>query len=129
MHADVVKDLQCLGDVTKSMNEIEEAATRFILAEYGMSHCQTLTEARVISWKRKMERNVLEPPKLKSLPPTLAAFQENVKRAPLAVATMKYSFNPYPHPSSVMIMTGISQKGLIFCYQSSLQRERRWPRS
>ena len=40
-----VKDLQCLGDVTKSIDEIEAAATRFLLAVYGMPQCQNLTEA------------------------------------------------------------------------------------
>ena len=97
-HADAVKDLQCLGDVTKNMDEIEAAATRFLLAVYGMPQCQNLTEARVLSWERKMGRNVLEPPKLKTLPPTQIAFRENVKRAHLAAATMKFSHNPDPPP-------------------------------
>ena len=39
-----VKNLQCLGDVTKSIDEIEAAATRFLLAVYGMPQCQNLTE-------------------------------------------------------------------------------------
>ena len=38
-----VKNLQCLGDVTKSIDEIEAAATRFLLAVYGMPQCQNLT--------------------------------------------------------------------------------------
>ena len=47
-----------------------------------------------------MGRIVLEPPKLKSLPPTVAAFQQNVLRAHLAAAIMKGSLNPDPPPLS-----------------------------
>ena len=95
---EVVKNLQCLGDITKDLREVEEAASNFMLAVYGFSQCSSLTEARVLSWQRKMRRNVLEPPKLKSLPPTQPTFNENVKRAHLAAAVMKHSLQPDPPP-------------------------------
>ena len=49
-----------------------------------------------IMGEKKMARNVLEPPKLKSLPPTEVLFRQNVLRAHLAAATMKVCLNPDP---------------------------------
>ena len=43
-----------------------------------------------------MALNVLEPPKLKSLPPTEVLFRQNVLRVHLAAATMKVCLNPDP---------------------------------
>ena len=43
-----------------------------------------------------MQKNSLEAPKLCSLPPTEAAFRENVLRAHYAAAIMKSSLNPDP---------------------------------
>ena len=80
--------------------DIQRASSKFILSCYGLSACADLTEARVRSWERKMGRNVLEPPKLKSLPPTVEAFNQNVLRAHLAASIMKGSLNPDPPPLS-----------------------------
>ena len=43
-----------------------------------------------------MARNVLEPPKLKSLPPTEIPFRQNVLRAHIVAVIMKGSLNPDP---------------------------------
>ena len=61
-------------------------ARAFILACYSMRDCTSLNEARFLVWKNKMKRNSIESPKLCSLPPTEAAFSENVLRAHIAVA-------------------------------------------
>jgi hypothetical protein len=64
-------------------------ARAFILACYNMRDCASLNMARVQVWKNKMKRNSIEPPKLCSLPPTEAAFRENVLRAHMAVAVWR----------------------------------------
>ena len=61
-------------------------ARAFILACYNTLDCASLNVARVQVWKNKMKRKSIEPPKLCSLPPTEAAFQQNALRAHMAVA-------------------------------------------
>ena len=75
---------------------ILEAATKFVLLCYGLNDCADINEARVRSWERKMSRNVLEPPKLRSLPPTKEAFYQNVLHVHFAAAVMKGSLQPDP---------------------------------
>ena len=80
-----------LGDSSLSRSDyplIYEEATRFMLECYGLSNCDGLHDARVKAWEKKIKRNALEAPKLCPLPPTEAAFKQNVLRAHLATATM-----------------------------------------
>ena len=85
-----------MGDITKDVDTIQKACSWFLLQCYHLPECLDLNEARVRSWEKKMARNVLEPPKLKSLPPTEVSFRQNVLRAHLAAATMTGSLNPDP---------------------------------
>ena len=66
-----------------------EEARAFILACYNMNDCTSFNVARVKVWQNKMKRNVLQTPKLCSLPPTDAAFRENALRGHLAVVTWR----------------------------------------
>ena len=93
--------------------DIQRASSKFILSCYGLSACADLTEARVRSWERKMGRNVLEPPKLKSLPPTIVAFHHNVLRAHQAAAIMKGSLNPDPPHYFQRTMDGTLPQAMI----------------
>ena len=72
-----------LGDATLSTNSyirmVGEAA-KFMLTCYNNSK-KTLTDARIDTWKLKMRKSMLDPPKLCSLTPTSAAFHQNVLRA------------------------------------------------
>ena len=95
-YKETISQLKCLGDISADLNAIHKAAVETTLCHYGMSRFQTLCEARVVSWERKMARNALEPPKLCSLPPTDISFQQNVLRAHLAAAYMKSSLDPDP---------------------------------
>ena len=76
--------------------EMFDEARQFILECYGMGNYPNLHDARVQAWEKKMKRNSLVPPKLCALPPTEAAFQQNVLRAHLAAATMFDCHNPSP---------------------------------
>ena len=68
-----------------------------------------MTDTRIAVWKQKMCRGVLDPPKLCSLPPTSAAFMENVLRAHLQVAIW-YSATLGDPPSLNPLDYGWSQK-------------------
>ena len=63
-----------------------EEATQFVLACYSMLGKSSLTDARVETWTNKMRRCTLESPKLSSLPPTSAAFNQNALRAHFQLA-------------------------------------------
>ena len=91
--------LKHLGDSSlkkPAYTEMFDEARQFILECYGMGNCPSLHDARVQAWEKKMKRNSLVPPKLCALPPTEAAFQQNVLRAHLAAATMFDCHNPSP---------------------------------
>ena len=61
-YKETISELKVLGDSTYNMSLIQKAATDTTLCHYGMSQCSTLSEARALSWERKMARNALEPP-------------------------------------------------------------------
>ena len=91
--------LKNLGDSSPkkpAYTEMFDEARQFILECYGMGNCPSLHDARVLAWETKMKRNSLVPPKLCALPPTEAAFQQNVLRAHLAAATMFNCHNLSP---------------------------------
>jgi hypothetical protein len=46
--------LNCLGETTSSLVDVLSQATSFILACYGQSRCQTLTQARQKVWTSKV---------------------------------------------------------------------------
>ena len=90
--------MNLLGDPTlpvASYPRMTQEATRFMLACYNMPG-NTMTAARVESWKMKMRKTTLEQPKLCSLPPTDAAFHENVLRAHFQLATWRSALQTDP---------------------------------
>ena len=90
---------QLLGDPTLPFENYDgmlKEAQVFILACYSMADQESLTDARILCWKKKMGRGVLEPPKLCSLPPTIAAFHMNALRAHLQVAVWLTALEPDP---------------------------------
>ena len=86
-----VKSNQCslhlLGDVDASMEDITIQATAFICRCCNIPDVATMTEARIKAWLTKTgSKSALKLPKLCSLPPTMEAFKENIKRAHLQCA-------------------------------------------
>jgi hypothetical protein len=88
------------GDRSHPLSEIASQATTFILAYYGQTRSQSLTEACQKVWASKVDRSVSGVPKLASLPPTDQAFNENVARAHLQIAFWRNALQPKP-PESV----------------------------
>ena len=125
-YKEIISELKVLGDSTYNISLVQKAATDTTLCHYGLSQCSTLSEARVISWERKMARNGLEPPKLCSLPPTDTSFKENVLRAHLAAAIMKSSLDSDPLTLTLNSMDGIPMKDLTSYYQLLHQKELTW---
>ena len=80
-----------IGDVATDIKSVEAQATAFICAAYGKStqYCTSMTECRVKVWRSKTGRIGASSVKLCSLPPTTAAFIQNVHRCHLQVATWK----------------------------------------
>ena len=75
--------LSLLGDINVPWPDVIRQATQFAVATYGQKTYHTLCEARSKIWKTKLGNGSSTMPKLCSLPPTDAAFQENLKRAHL----------------------------------------------
>lgn len=73
--------LSLLGDERAEMNDVIEQATSFISACYGQHGCKQMSETRVKVWASKASTGSVTAPNLRILPPTTAAFLENVKRA------------------------------------------------
>lgn len=79
-----------VGLSKSSHTAVLQQASTFMLACYGQSKSQSMTEARHKVWKAKLSHNPVAP-RLKSLPPTNEAFQENVMRAHLQVAAWRHA--------------------------------------
>ena len=56
--------LDHLGNMGKSLQDVYQQATPFILPCYGLSKCQTTTEGRQRKWSLKMGKRVGVAPKL-----------------------------------------------------------------
>lgn len=80
-------------DQVQVSNRVEQA-TKFMLACYGQSTCQTMTDARKKVWSSKVGRSNASAPKLCSLPPTTEAFVENVARAHLQLIVWRNALEP-----------------------------------
>ena len=73
--------ISLLGDLNAPMEDIIKQATDFMCRCYNNLDATTMTEARITAWLTKTGRkSALRIPKLCSLPPTIEAFEENVKR-------------------------------------------------
>ena len=91
--------LSLLGDVNANMKEITKQATAFLCMCYNnVPNEATMTEARIKVWLSKTGRkSASKVPKLCSLPPTIEAFQENVKRAHFQCAIWKTALQEPTH--------------------------------
>ena len=79
--------LSLLGKLEENFDDVMNQATRFIASCYSVQGVSNMTEARLKVWNRKaMKKTANKAPPLCSLPPTTAAFKENVKRAHLQAA-------------------------------------------
>ena len=81
--------LQMLGGGS-SLKDIAAECTQFIAACYGSKKRDSMSQARIDVWSRKMAKPKLsKAPELKSLPPTTEAFEQNVRRAHIQTAIWK----------------------------------------
>ena len=85
-YKETITQLRCLSDTSADLNVVKRAAIDTTLCHYGMGRLQTLCEARVVSWERKMAHITLEPLKLCSLPLTDTSFEKKFYKAHLAAA-------------------------------------------
>ncbi len=81
--------LDLLGDVNATWSDILQQAFHFTAACYGHPECESLSDLRYKVWCTKLGNGTMASPKLCSLPPTDAAFEENVKRAHYQTAVWK----------------------------------------
>ena len=81
---------------------------------YGQVKLETLTAARKRIWKNRIVKNNSTAPKLKSLPPTDLAFQENLKRAHIQLAIWRNALNSVP-PNVKIIDYGWSKDPSSSC--------------
>ena len=88
--------LDHLGNMEKSLQDVYQQATPFILACYGLSKCQTMTEGRQRMWSLKMGKKVCVAPRLETLPPTTEACEINIARAHLQVDIWIHADHPDP---------------------------------
>ena len=91
--------IPCLGDINAELDATKQALVDLTLCLFiilQLVQFLTLSGGWVLSWEWKMSHIALESPKLCSLPPTVAAFHQNVLRAHLAAAYMKSSLDPDP---------------------------------
>jgi len=73
--------LHLLDDINASMEDIAIQATTFMCRYYNIPEAATMTEARIKAWLAKTgSKSALKLPKLCSLPPTMGAFNETIKR-------------------------------------------------
>ena len=90
--------LSVIGDTTSDISDVIEQATRFVLACYGQSGCESMTASRHKLWSTKLSRSIGRAPKLQTLPLTAEAFNENAARAHLQVAIWRHATEPH-HPT------------------------------
>jgi len=90
--------LSKVGDVKADMKSVQAQATQFICAAYGKvaESCTSMTGCRIKMWHFKTGKKGASSVKLCSIPPTTAAFIENVNRCHLQVATWKAALEESP---------------------------------
>ena len=88
---------QYLGDLNSSFDDVMVEAVKFISACYGSKERDDMSQIRVDLWSKRMgKKNITAAPPLKSIPPTMEAFKENVLRAHVQVAVWKSATQPDP---------------------------------
>lgn len=88
--------LSYLGDPNISLSDVTSQATHFVLACYGQSQRQSMTEARQKMWSTEVARSTASAPKVACLPPTNEAYVEYVARAHLLATVWKNALDPHP---------------------------------
>jgi len=78
-----------LGDQSASLDEVTESCLRFVATLYGKEQETSLNSMRANIFKRKIAGQRHIPPKLSSLPPTIAAFKLHCQRAHFQTALWK----------------------------------------
>ena len=98
----------CLASigVLSTFSDCMKEGTTFLLRCYGQSKFETLTDARKRVWKNRVAKNNSTAPKLESLPPTDAAYQENLKGAHLQAAIWRNALKG--SPSQVTVTAGVN---------------------
>ena len=87
-----------LGDLNATMEDITKQATAFMCRCYNSPCAATITEARIKAWLTKTGRkSASKLPKLCSLPPTMEAFEENIKRAHFQCAIWRKALQEPPN--------------------------------
>jgi len=87
-----------LGDLNATVEDITKQATAFMCRCYNSPYAATMTEARIKAWLTKTGRkSASKLPKLCSLPPTMEAFEENVKRAHFQCAIWRKALQEPPN--------------------------------
>ena len=79
-----------MGNTEMPMDEVLLEATQFVAMCYGCASSESMSATRYEVWIGKTSiRIVTGAPKLKSLPPTSEAFEQNVRRAHCQVSVWK----------------------------------------
>jgi hypothetical protein len=82
--------LNKLGCLDLPLSDVIDQATKFIGACYNFEDINNgMSEIRYKVWTAKYGRSITTAPKIQSLPPSTAAFTENVKRAHLQTSIWK----------------------------------------
>ena len=86
-----------MGNTEMPMDEILLEATQFVARCYGCASSESMSVTRYDVWIGKTsKRKVIGAPKLKSLPPTPEAFEQNVRRAHFQVSVWKAALEKGP---------------------------------
>ena len=88
--------LASIGVLSSPFSDCMKEGTTFLLHCYGQSKFDTLTDARKRIWKNRVAKNNSTAPKLVSLPPTDATYQENLKQAHLQTAIWRNGLKESP---------------------------------
>ena len=79
----------CLGDPSASLDEVTDSCLRLVATLYDKEQGTSLNSMRADIFKRKIAGQHHIPPKLSSLPPTVAAFKLHCQRAHFQTAFWK----------------------------------------
>ena len=101
-----------LRDPPASSKDVTASCLKFVTALFGQSFPGTLHETRKDILTKKMAAKRDLPPKLCSLPPTMAAFEQHCASAHLQVSIWKAASSSAP-PSLDPPNHGWRKKGLI----------------
>jgi len=89
-----------LGDPSASLDEVTDSCLRFVATLYGKDQETSLNKMRASIFKKKIAGQRHIPPKLSSLPPTMAAFKLHCQRGHFQTALWKAADMPSPQDLS-----------------------------